>query len=222
MIRTSVVDLSVINGIAYRMKLPSGGSGIVIIREDASQPGIASISKTSGEPIPAANTPKDKYPQEAFSEAIELTAGLPYKKRGSVQIKAGKVTEEAAPAEAEAGQAEAAQAEEEIVVNSDEYLKIVEKYSDKNGKVSYALLNRDMIKFAHSSSTVRKMIETGAGPEEITLYAAGSKFRSITGNPNLTDNEVTKMLELLDEVSPKGVLREFNEEIRRSQSAAKK
>ncbi len=217
MIRTSVVDLSVIKGIAYRMKLPSGGSGIIIFREGASQPGIASISKTSGEAIPASNTPKDTYPQEAFSEAIALTAGLPYKKRGSVQLKGDRVTEDAAPAEAETGQ-EA----EEVIVNSDEYLKVVEKYSDKTGKVSYALLNRDMIKFAHSSSTVRKMIGSGTKPEDITLYVAGSKFRSVTGNPGLTDTEVSKMLELLDEVSPKGVLREFNEEIRRSLSAAKK
>ena len=35
----------------------TGGSGLVIVREDAAQPGIASISKTSGEAIPAANTP---------------------------------------------------------------------------------------------------------------------------------------------------------------------
>lgn len=34
MIRTNVVKLSVIKGIAYRQKLPAGGSGIVIIRED--------------------------------------------------------------------------------------------------------------------------------------------------------------------------------------------
>ena len=51
MIRTNVVSLSVIKAVAYRQKLMTGGSGIVIIREDASQPGIASISKTSGEAI---------------------------------------------------------------------------------------------------------------------------------------------------------------------------
>lgn len=51
MIRTNVVLLSVIKAVAYRQKLMTGGSGIVIIRGDASQPGIASISKTSGEAI---------------------------------------------------------------------------------------------------------------------------------------------------------------------------
>ena len=51
MIRTNVVTLSVIKAIAYRQKLPAGGSRIVIIRADSAQPGIASVSKTSGEPV---------------------------------------------------------------------------------------------------------------------------------------------------------------------------
>ncbi len=213
MIRTNVVYLSVVKGVAYRQKLKSGGSGIVIIREDAAQPGIASISKTSGEAIPAGNTPKKLYPQEAFNEAIALTSGLPYKKQGSVQLKGELVSEEAAPKEEEP---------EEIVVNSAEYLKIVEQYTDKNGKLSYPLLNKDMIKFAHSSSKVRKMIEDNAKMKDIALYVVGTKFRNITKNGKLTDAQVEKMIEILDEVSPKGVLKEFNSEIRRSLKAGKK
>ena len=207
MIRTSVVTLTVIKGIAYRQKLMKGGSGVVIIREDAAQPGIASISKTSGEAIPSDNTPRKLYPQEAFDEAIALTAGLPFKKQGGVRMKGGKISEEPAPKEEEP---------EEVVVSSDEYLKVVEKYTDKNGKLSYALLNRDMIKFAHSSSIVRKMIDEGAKPKEISSYVVGTKFRGVTGNDKLTDPQIGKIVDLLDEVSPKGVLREFNDEIRRS------
>ena len=66
MIRTNVVNLTTIKAVAYRQKLLSGGSGIVILREDSAQPGIASISKTSGEPIPTKNTSKKLYPVEAF------------------------------------------------------------------------------------------------------------------------------------------------------------
>ena len=207
MIRTNVVTLTVIKGVAYREKLMKGGSAVVIIREDSTQPGIASISKTSGEAIPAANTPKKLFPQEAFNEAITLTAGLPYKKQGSVKIKDGRVLKAPAPKTAEP---------EEVIVNSAEYLKVVEKYTDKTGKLSYDLLNKDMIRFAHSSSIVRKMVEEAAKPKEISTYVVGAKFRSITGNSKLTDKEVAKMTELLDEVSPKCVLKEFNDEIRRS------
>ncbi len=206
MIRTSIVELSVIEGFAYRRKLPSGGSGIVIIRKGVDQPGIASISKTSGEAIPASNTPKKKYPQEAFQEAMALTSGLPYRKLGSVTLTEEKVVEEPVPA---------AETVEEPVVDSAEYQKVVEKYLDKDGKLSYALINKDMIRFANSSGIVRRMETEGRSLEDIRLYVVGTKLRNITGNKKLTDEQVLKMTELLDEVSPKGVLREFNEEILR-------
>ena len=214
MIRTNAVTLSVINGVAYRRKLPSGGSGIVILREGASQPGIASISKTSGEAILTANTPKKLYPPEAFEEAMSLTAGMPYKKQGAVQLK-GTPAKEEEPAPAEEI------LPEEVIVDSAEYQKIVEKYTDKNGRLSYALLNKDMIKFAQSSSVVRKMIADRAEEDEIRTYSLGMKFRTITKNDKLTDAQVQKMVDLLDEVSPKGVLKEFNGEIRRKLKAGK-
>ena len=212
MIRTNVVNLTTIKAVAYRQKLLSGGSGIVILREDSAQPGIASISKTSGEPIPTKNTSKKLYPVEAFKEAIALTAGMPYKKQGKVLFK-----DEIPAKEPEIEEA----VEDEVVVDSAEYAKIVEKYSDKNGKLSYAILNRDMIQFAHRSSRVRRMVEDGESVDAIRLYAAGAKFRSITGNHDLTDAQVLKIVELLDEVSPKGVFKEFNDELRKMKSGKK-
>lgn len=212
MIRTNVVTLSSVPGVAYRLKLSAGGSGIVILREDCAQPGIASISKTSGDAIPTRNTPKKMYPQEAFQEAITLTAGLPYKKQGVVRLK-GKELSGEAPAEEAVAEEELV--EEEVVVESADYQKIVDRYTDKDGRLSYALLNRDMIQFAHRSSRVRKMVADGESVDAIRLYITGAKFRSITGNPNLTDAQVLVITELLDEVSPKGVFKELNAEIRK-------
>lgn len=71
-------------------------------------------------------------------------------------------------------------------------------------------------KFAHASSIVRRMIEDGAKLKNISSYVIGAKFRSITGNAKLADAQVTKIVALLDEVNPKGVFKEFNDEIRRS------
>jgi len=76
-----------------------------------------------------------------------------------------------------------------------------------------------MIKFTHSSSKVRKMVEDGAKREEIREYVIGTKFRSITGNDKLTEAQIQKMVELLDDDSPKGVFKEFNDEIKRSLKA---
>ena len=212
MIRTDTVTLTTIQAIAYRQKLPAGGSGIVVLSKDCAQPGIASISKTSGDPILSANTPKDKYPVEIFREAIELTAGLPYKKRGAPSAASAFA---ALKEPAETPEEKKLEEELEVVVDSAEYKKVVDAYTDKKGKLSYALLNKDLIRFIHSSSVARSMIEKKASVSEITLYAAGSKFRGITGNHKLSDDQVKKMIELLDEVSPKGVLKEFTEELRK-------
>ena len=209
MIRTSSVKLTTLPAVAYREKLAKGGSGIVIVRSDATQPGIASISKTSGEPIPSANTSADLYPVEAFKEAMELTAGMPYRKQGKPKPVLIEVPEEEVP-------------EIEVVVDSSEYQAVVDAYTDKSGKLSYALLNKDLIQFVHRSSVARRMMAAGEPEEAIRAYAVGAKFRTITGNGDLTDGQALKMAELLDEVSPKGVFKELNAEIRAKLGKGKK
>ena len=217
MIRTSVVSLTTIPAIAFRQKLPSGGSGVTILRADAKQPGIAGISKTSGEAIIDGRTDKDLFPAEAFAEAIKLTAGMPYKKLGGVKVTADMVAQ-TQPETPE----EIAEEASEVVIDSADYAKIVEAYTDKKGKLSYALLNREFIKFAHSSSVVRGMVADKAPVERIRAYIAATKFRNVSGNKNMGDAEVARITELLDEVSPKGVFRELNEELRKMLAGAKK
>ena len=139
MIRTKAVKLTVIPAIAFRQKLQAGGSGITILRSDVKQPGIASISKTSGEAIPNKQTDIKKYPMEAFKEAMELTKGLPYKKQRTIKANEKLFMKE--------HQEEYEIKDEEVIINSDEYQKIIDRYSDKNGKLSYDLMNKDFIKF---------------------------------------------------------------------------
>ena len=215
MIRTEIVELTLIKAVAFRQKLMAGGAGVTVLRYDYDQPGIASISKTSGEAIPAANTPLEQYPQEVFNEAIRLTYGMPYKKRGSVRLNK-KAVEEVAPEPVEE------EPEEEVVIDSKDYQKLVEHYTDKNGKLSYELINKDLIKFAHSSKTVRGMIEEGESVKKIRTYVVSSKFRSVTGNKKLTDAQAMKMGELLDEVSPKSLFKPLDSELRKMIGEQKK
>ncbi len=217
MIRTATVQLTTIPAIAFRQKLPSGGSGITILRPDAKQPGIAGISKTSGEPIPVANNNAELFPVEAFKEAMLLTAGMPYKKLGNVKVTADMI----AAVEPETAE-ELAEEATEVVIDSADYAKNVERYSDKKGVLSYGILNKEFIQFAHRSPIVRKMVAEKASVEEIRAYIAGAKYRSVSGNNKLDDAEVAKITELLDEVSPKGVFRELNEELRKMLAGAKK
>ena len=204
MIRTNVVKLTTIPALAYRQKLSSGDIGIVIVRPDVRQPGIASFSKKTGDPVPTKNTPKDKYPAEAFSEAARLTSGLPYHKQGSVRV-TKKMLKEPAPVKEEP----------EIVVESYVYQDLVDLYTDKNGSFSYDLFNKDLIRFAHRSSVVRGMIEEKESAKKIADYIVRNKIRNITKNDALTDAEIDKIVEILDELNPKGLLKDLNAEIRR-------
>ena len=214
MIRTKAVKLSVIPAIAFRQKLQAGGSGITILRSDVKQPGIASISNSTGEAIPNKQTDLQKYPLEAFKEAMDLTRGLPYKKQKNVKADEKIFMEE--------HKDDDKLPEEEIIIDSAEYQKIIDRYSDKSGKLSYDLMNKDFIRFAKSSSVVRDMIAEGKKEAPIRNYIISNKIKNITGNDKLSSKELKKIVELLDEVSPKGVYKELNNEIRRMLSANKK
>ena len=207
MLRTKAVKLTVIPAMAFRVKLP-GGPSITIQRSDCEQPGIASISRTSGEAIPAANINQKMFPPEAFKEAIEKTSGLPYNRTKEKRQKGIKVTKEMTKQEKEI-------VEEEIVIDSAEYQKIVDKYLDKSGKLSYDLVNKDFIKFLKSSSVVRDMAAEGATAKKIHNYVVGNKIRNIAGNHDLDDKQVRRMVELLDETYPKGIFKELDAEIRK-------
>lgn len=209
MLRTKAVNLKTIPAVAYRVKSPKG-INITIQRADKKQPGIASISKTSGEAVPTDNTDLRAYPMKAFKEAIELTAGLPYKNQKGV-----KVTKEMVSEKKE-------KVKEEVKVDPKDYQKIIAKYSDKNGKFSYDLINKDFIRFAKSSKVVGDLVAEGATVAKLRNYIVSTKFRNITGNHNLTDKQIKKMVEMLDENYPKGVFKDLNSELRKLVGTNKK
>ncbi len=140
---------------------------------------------------------------------------MPYSKRGSVRLEA-EAPVDAAPEAAEEV------TPDDVVVDSADYQKVVARYTDKNGKLSYDLLNRDLIKFAHSSKTVRAMQDEGASVKKVRAYIITSKFSSVTGNRKLTEEQAAKIGELLDEVSPKGVFKELDAELRKSSASNKR
>ena len=218
MIRTNSVTLTTLPAaIAYRRKGTSGGSSLVIVRADEPQPGIATISKTSGEPIIAANTPAEAYPVEAFQEALQLTSGLPYRKQG----KPGAPGLVPAPEEPVI-EDEPVDEPAEVVVASDEYQSVLDAYTAKDGTFSYDLMNKEMIQFAHKSEMVSRMLGAGESEETILAYIIGTKFRNITGNKDLTDEQVALIAALIDEISPKGAFKELKAKVRAMLGEAKR
>ncbi|MBR6155420.1 MAG: hypothetical protein IKQ27_00550 [Lachnospiraceae bacterium] len=212
MIRTDTVSLTVIPAVAFRQKLKQGGSGIVILRPEARQPGIASISRTSGDPIINQQTDQKLFPEEAFKEAMRLTLGLPYRKTTPVKVTEDMIVKEIKEEEPEP----------EIKLNEEAYQAIVARYTDKSGHLSYDLINKEMIRFAKSSSIVRGMIQEGKKASVIRNYIVSNKFRNIADNDDLTNADIKLIVEMLDEVSPKGVFKELDAEIRKMLGAQKK
>ena len=65
------------------------------------------------------------------------------------------------------------------------------------------------------------MIGEGESTKKVRTYIVSTKFRTVTGDRNLTEAQALKIAELLDEVSPKGVFKEYNEELRKMRAARK-
>jgi hypothetical protein len=222
-IRTRLVELSSLEAVAYRQKLRGGQAGVVILRQDSAQPGLALLNRNSGQADLAAHTPADLFPQEAFEEALELTAGLPYSSRGPVRSPAAVAGSAVAEAAAAATATTAAPSpldedhtpEELATVNSADYAAIVKAYTNKKGEISYELLNKALIQAARSNPYVAEMVGRQASLEEIRDHVLKANFEAVTGNRSLSLAEVHRILELLDEVSPRSVLRDFNEDLRK-------
>jgi hypothetical protein len=205
MIRTIVVELSTMEAAAYRQKLRGGKSGIVIMRYDTAQPGLAMVNRGSGEPDIAHNTDPKLFPLEAFKEAMELTIGMPYSRRGKIKLSAEK----------EDPDTQEETAEELATVDSAEYEAIVKAYTNRKGELSYELLNKDFIQFAKSSKMVTDMVANRASEDEIRNYVVKVKLENLTGNRELTMAQTQLIVEMLDEVSPRHVFKELNDEIRK-------
>jgi len=145
---------------------------------------------------------------------MELTLGMPYRKQNNVKVTETMVAE---PLETDEEPAE-----EEAVLNEEAYQKVVEHYTDKSGHLSYDLINKEMIKFAHASTIVSKMIEEGDSEETLRNYIVSNKLRNIAENDDLSDGEIGLIVKLIDEVSPKGVFKELNSELRKLMKNARK
>ena len=59
------------------------------------------------------------------------------------------------------------------------------------------------------------LVSQGASLEEISDHVVKANFEAVSGNRQLSAAETSSIVALLDEVSPRSVLREFTDELRR-------
>jgi len=208
-IRTKAVELSVVPAIAFKQKLTSGGAGIKIIRLDMDAIAVATMDKRSGEAIPYGKFDEKLFPSEAFDEAINLTSGLPYSNRSNIKVDISNqpdIVEEVVQPE---------QSTESInMIDSDEYVAIVDRYCDEQGKINYVLMNKDFIQFAANSKTVSTMVADKSLTEEILLFIIKNRAAFIANKKeSLDDQSVAALIETLDEIETRSAFKELKKHI---------
>ena len=207
-IRTKAVELTVIEAIAYKQKLSSGGAGIKILRSDGFT-AVSTIDKRTGEMMPYGSIDDTLFPIEAFDEAFELTNSLPYSARGNIKLVA---IEETLPDDV----LEEAPVDQVDMTLSPEYKAIVERYADEKGKINYSLMNKDFIQFASRSKVVAGLIDSGANREDILINVVKSRATEISRQKDsLDDYSVLLLIETLDEIDPRSAFKDLNAHITR-------
>ena len=214
-IRTPAIELTTIPAIAYKQKLSAGGAGVKISRLDTGASAVLTIDRRTGEGIPRGNIDAKLFPEEALSEAIALTCGMAYSARGKIQVTVQTDIKEV-------DDVDETEFEKIDMVGSNEYIAIIERYSDENGKLNYPLMNKDFIQFASRSKKINEMVQNKAGVEELLRHTLKNRAGFIAGTKEpLSDAQTDALLETLDEIDPRSAFKELTQHLRRMLSRAK-
>lgn len=221
-IRTKAVELSTLSAIAYKQKLKTGGSGITIIRLDKDARAVATLDKRTGDPVPFGNFDESLFPAEAFDEALDLTSGLPYSARGKIKIM-GIETPDPEDISDDFTPASGGPSTESSMVNSDEYTAIVDRYSDENGKMNFALMNKDFMSFAQKSKVVSDMTGSGASADDIVIFVVKNRAAFFAGKKeHLDDASALLLIDTLNEINPRSAFKDLKAYIIRILSKSKR
>ena len=207
-IRTRAIELTIIPAIAYKQKMAAGGAGIKILRIDNDRTAFCHIDKHSGALIPHDDFKPEIFPREAFREAAEMTAGLPYSPRGKIKISPTAITDDDVMEQTVPDQTD--------MTLSAEYAALVGYYLDDRGRINYQLMNRDFIKFASRSRVVANMTAARAGQEEILVFIVRSQSAKLAKQKESPDAQsVLLLIETLEEINPRRAFKELRSHINR-------
>ena len=216
MIRTEAVRIESINGLAYKQKLMAGGAGIAIITPD--DRAAFTINKRDGSCVPYGKVNSEVFTLAVIEEVLELTRGLPYRLLETIS----KVGVDS-PAEPLPVELEIEDEQEAIdVIGSIEYKKFIDQYTDKNGKFSYQLMNKDLMQFSSKSTIVSKLLAEKADVDIIVKYIVKSKAADLARNGGMDDNMLTAFLDVFDSMNTRSAFKELKLHLRGKLAKAKK
>lgn len=169
MIRSKIVELSSLEGIAYREKV--GDSFLLVLRRlsDGLTASVTLDKKTLGL-IPAGPMDETVFPPHVLEEAMSLTAGLPYLERALPVVSPGPQTKETP----------------NPILASREYWIFLRAYQTDAGRIDFALLRKDLARFADETprNALGRIMEEITGrkpePEKLEELAALIEDASLT------------------------------------------
>ena len=208
MVRTEIVELKNIFGIAYKQKLVSGGAGITVITPEGNA--VATIDRRSGLCVPYGSFDAEVFTDAVFKEALDKTRGLPYRRLGKItKVHVNKIVEEADEDEIEEDQPAI------DVLASAEYKEFIYAYTNKTGKFSYQVMNRDLMQFASKSSVVAGMVAEKTDTDQIVRYVVKSKAADLARNKGMSDEMLDAFIETMDSMNTRSAFKELTSYLRR-------
>jgi len=208
MIRTEAVKITTIPGMAFKQKLQAGGAGITIITPK--ERAMFTINKRDGLCVPFGKVDEKVFTKDVVDEVLELTKGLPYRRLGSITKVHIDAPCEEAPVEHEVD-------DEKVdidIISSAEYAAFIEKYSDKKGRFSHQLMNKELIQYSGRSGAVRKKLEMKEDIELIVRYVVRAKAASLAKRKEMDDDTLTAFIETIDSICTRSAFKELNAYLR--------
>jgi hypothetical protein len=208
MIRTEAVQMTTIQGVSFKQKLTAGGAGITIITAD--EKAVFTINKRDGSCVPFGIVDGNLFTSAVIDEALSLTQGLPYKRMGTIS----KVYPDNRFDETSVELEDKDEKAEIDVMASVEYKEFIAQYTDKNGKFSYQLMNKELMQFAGRSSIVRRMLDEKDSVDNIVRYIVKSKAADLARNRGMEDDMLTAFIDTLDSMDTRSVFKELTAYLR--------
>ena len=208
MIRTEVQRMTTINGLSFKQKLKAGGTGITIVTPN--DRAVFTINKRDGTCVPFGNVNSDVFNKDVINEALDLTKGIPYRRLG-------KISKVYPDTHCDESSVELETEDEKVeidVVASAEYREFIAQYTDKNGKFSYRLMNKELMQFAARSSVVRKKLEDKENADEIVRYIVKSKAADLTHSRGMEEEMLTAFIDTFDSMDTRSAFKELKSYLR--------
>jgi len=215
-VRSKVVELNTIPAIAYKIRLKHGGSGIKIHRTDQNETAFVELDKRSGNVVENHRNKAELFPPQAYEEAMEELLGLAYSARGKVKITISETIEDG-EIQVPEDEAPGTHADETAnVIDSDEFISIVETYSDEWGKMNFVLMNKQFIQFANRNKTVGEMVAARSSESEILTRVVQNRAAHLAGSRDfLTEAQTTALIDVLDDMCRRSAFKELKLHIRK-------